>query len=247
MWEMKGLLLAGIMTVVVSSSSQAATITYEAAAGGYNISINGDIKTGDAKEFEHVADLVGRNPGLVILNSDGGAFIDGKMISQSIRRRGWNTQVKEEQCVSACAIIWIGGVKRWATEKSLIGFHGVYNSESGEESSVGNALAGAFLKELGLSDDAIVYLTMAPSDMVVYLTAESASKYSIAYEGRLPTEAYIQLLLQFAMKEKEIEKHQGQPPNQSQPQPQPPPEEKRRIVAQVAQNLNLRSIFTECP
>jgi hypothetical protein len=243
---MKGLLLAGIIAVVVSGSAQAATITYNVRAPGYDITIDGEIKVGDAKEFERIAGLIGNNTALVILSGPGGTFIDARQIGKLIRSRNWSTQVKDEECLSACATIWISGVKRWASQKSLIGFHAVYDGRSGQESGPGNALAGAYLNEIGLSDEAIAYLTMAPSDMVVYLTAESASKYSIAYEGRLPMEAYIQLLLQFAMKEKEIEKrqeekHKDQPPTQSQPQPQPPSEEKHRLIAQVAQNLNLRA------
>jgi hypothetical protein len=216
----------------------------------YDITIDGEIKVGDAKEFERIAGFIGNNTALVILSGPGGTFTDAREIGNSIRRHNWNTQVKDEECLSACATIWISGVKRWASEKSLIGFHAVYDGKSGQESGPGNALVGAYFKDKGLSDEAIAYLTMAPPDMVVYLNAESASKYSIAYEGRLPMEAYIQLLLQFAMRQKALEKSQEQtsspapappPPPQSRPQPQPPPEEKRTIVAYVAQNLNLRA------
>jgi hypothetical protein len=240
-------LLAGIMAVVVSGSAQAANITYTKVTRGYDITIDGKLEANDGKNFEDIANHVGRNPGLVILNSPGGSVMSALAIGKSIRSRGWDTQVKDEECLSSCALIWIAGVKRWASEKSLIGFHAVYNGDTGEESGRGNALVGAFLKEIGLSDEAIGMLTLAPPDMVIYLTAEGASKYSIPYEGKLPPEAMIQILLQLALREKKPDPQPQAPPPAPSQAAQPPqqlPPAANVIVAHFAANMNLREAPT---
>jgi hypothetical protein len=196
-----------------------------------DVTISGKIEEGDVQRFNDVqraiqAKLSEKNI-TVMLNSPGGHIGTALSIARIVREMKWSTWVNaDDECNSACAMIWLGGVKRGATEKSLIGFHGAYDTATKNESGSANAVVGAFYKEIGLSDDAIYFLTMAPPDMAIYLTEESTKKYSIAYNGGLPSEGVIQLLMQTAM-------------NHSK-QPERTPEQDNAIVTRVTDNLNLR-------
>jgi hypothetical protein len=94
-----------------------------------------------------------------------------------------------------------------------------------QENGQSNAVLGGYYSRMGLSDDAIAYLTTASPTEVIYLTQESARKYGIAYENALPTEGDIQLLLQRLLTT----------PPQSQSSPQP-----SGVVTTVTENLMLR-------
>jgi len=89
--------------------------------------------------------------------------------------------------------------------------HAAYDIRSMQEIGQSNAVLGGYYSRMGLSDDAIAYLTTASPTEMIYLTQESAKKYEIAYENALPTEGDIQLLLQRLLKT----------PPQSQSPPQP--------------------------
>jgi hypothetical protein len=92
-------------------------------------------------------------------------------------------------------------------------------------------VVGAYFKELGLNDKAIYFLTMAPLDMMIYLTQESAERYSIAHDGELPSKATIQLLMQSAMNNK----------SRQAPEPQPAADkDSNGLPTRVTQNVNLR-------
>jgi hypothetical protein len=72
-------------------------------------------------------------------------------IGSAIRRMGFDTLVlSNKTCASACALIWLAGHYRWAGPKAAIGFHAIYYGD-GNISSGGNALVGAYLRDLGLS------------------------------------------------------------------------------------------------
>jgi len=62
-----------------------------------------------------------------------------------------------------------------------IGFHAAYIVENGQavEFGVGNALIGAYLSRLGLSDQAIVYITVAPPDSIQWLKIDDAQALGI--------------------------------------------------------------------
>ncbi len=62
-----------------------------------------------------------------------------------------------------------------------VGFHAAYVVEGGkkEETGAGNALVGAYLSHLGLSYEAIVYITEKPPDDVTWLTRDDARRFGI--------------------------------------------------------------------
>jgi hypothetical protein len=60
-----------------------------------------------------------------------------------------------------------------------IGFHAAYNADTGQETGVGNALVGAYLARIGLSDAAVVYITQAAPKSMTWLSVAEANKRGI--------------------------------------------------------------------
>jgi PAN domain len=64
---------------------------------------------------------------------------------------------------------------------SRIGFHASYVQQNGQnkENGLGNALVGAYLNQLGLSQAAISYISAAPPEGMTWLTSEDAIRVGI--------------------------------------------------------------------
>lgn len=139
------------------------------------IYIHGEIENGDSEKFRGLVSQTTR--GNVLLESPGGALIEGLQIGEQIRTRGFTTGVAPEMaCASACALAWLAGSTRYMDPSALIRFHAAYIEINGEahESGVANALVGAYLTELGLGVDAIVFATSARPDEMNWLNAAQA-------------------------------------------------------------------------
>ena len=168
------------MAVCIISSAKAATINYADVDGLDTITVVGPINDGDAERFEEVAAAItGR--ALVVLSSPGGLVTDGLDIGIAIRRHRYATSVPDSAvCSSICGLMWLAGEPRFISPSSKVGFHAAYRTD-GQESGKANALIGAYLSKLGLSYDAIAYMTDAPPDDMRWLTPVDAEKYHITY------------------------------------------------------------------
>jgi hypothetical protein len=151
-------------------------------AGEGAIFVNGDITFEDREQFLlKISPFTG---GVVIFNSRGGSAYAGIEIGKAIRLRNFATWVPSDSfCASACAIAWLGGTRRLMGSRALIGFHSVYvmDHNSPVETAPGNALFGAYLSQLGLSERAIVYLTSAPPESMNWLTPQQAEAVGISF------------------------------------------------------------------
>ena len=157
-------------------------MSYKLIDGLNTIGISGSIIIGDAAKFTEIADSI-TGKAVVMLSSNGGAIIDGLSIGQAIHKRGYATLVfNGRTCASACGLIWLGGTDRYIGRTGRVGFHAAYMSDDKtRESGAGNALVGAYLSTLGLSYDAIYYLTeKAPND-IQWLNADDAKQFGIQW------------------------------------------------------------------
>ena len=144
------------------------------------INVVGDLRYGDEAAF--LAATLGIERALVTFASHGGNLRAGLEIGRMIRARRFNTMVAEhDHCASACALAWLGGVRRFMGATSRIGFHAAYEIERGEvlTSGVGNALIGAYLANIGLSNEAVVYITVARPSEMNWLNLEQARQRGI--------------------------------------------------------------------
>jgi hypothetical protein len=150
-------------------------------SGVPEILIEGKFGPEDGEAFANK--VSGLLDGIVVLNSTGGSLLAGLRIGSLIRLRNFATVVSDRTlCASACALAWLGGSTRYMGTRSLVGFHAAYKIENGrqEETGAGNALVGAYLNQLGLSNEAIVYITSAPPNDLTLLSVEDARKLGIA-------------------------------------------------------------------
>ncbi len=144
------------------------------------IVIEGVISLEDQANFASVA--TASNNAVVVLNSQGGATLAALEMGKAIRIKGFATAVPENAlCASACALMWLAGSPRFAGEGAQIGFHASYIDRNGKllESGVGNALVGAYLNQLGLSQKAVAFVTSAPPQGMEWLDASKARSIGV--------------------------------------------------------------------
>jgi hypothetical protein len=157
--------------------------------------VTGDIEPDDDDKFFSYTRNIQYGRASIVLGSAGGNVVAGLNIGLRIKEMGWNTGVWTSlECASICGMIWLAGTTRYAGSGARIGFHAAYRVAEGwlgwfgrclmrcdpQISSGGNALVGAYLRDLGLGFNAIRYLTETPPDQIEWLTPEKARKYGIA-------------------------------------------------------------------
>jgi hypothetical protein len=162
-------------------STARADVAYEVINGVNAIFITNDIVLGDNVNFQKIArHLTGKT--VVFLKSDGGALYEALAIGGSIRSHHYPTVVSaEDTCVSACALIWLGGATRYISPTARVGFHAAYSTDGKDKTAtgVGNAVVGAYMTEMKLPIDAVVFATSAQPDEVRWLHPEDAKSVGI--------------------------------------------------------------------
>ena len=144
------------------------------------VAIEGDLEVGDHVKFRT---QVGRlTKAVVVFNSRGGNLLAGIEIGKTIRLKSFATAVLDDfRCASACAFAWLGGSPRFMARGAQIGFHAAYTEKAGRasESGVGNALLGSYLTQIGLSENAVVYITQAAPTAMTWLNLRDAKQIGI--------------------------------------------------------------------
>jgi len=138
--------------------------------GSCVVTLSGVMTLVDANFFEAMADMC--NGGGVLLESRGGSLDAGLRIGEIVRRRGMETAVAyDAMCASSCALAWLGGVVRNMFPTSRIGFHEAYvlEGDSPRTSSVGNALIGVYLTNIGVPREAVIFITSADDHSLNWL------------------------------------------------------------------------------
>jgi hypothetical protein len=146
------------------------------------ISIKGEFKFGDEKAF--VEKALTLSDAIVEFDSPGGSLATGIEIGRAIRLKGFSTSVHANAiCASACGFAWLGGTRREIQTEGAVGFHAAYTLESGtaKETGIGNAVLGSYLNQLGLSQRAIEYATIASPTSMTWLTKQDGEALGIEY------------------------------------------------------------------
>ncbi|WP_404292852.1 hypothetical protein ACD578_10500 [Microvirga sp. RSM25] len=144
--------------------------------------VKGPIRSGDADRFAGILEGLPRPKASIVLISPGGLVKEALNMGVQIRQRNYATMVlPDQECYSACALIWISANRRYISPRSKIGFHAAYIRENGEvrETGMGNADIGSYLTHLGLRREAIQFITQSPPDEVSLLTPNKARELGI--------------------------------------------------------------------
>ena len=144
------------------------------------ITVTGELELGDHLRFIKAVLPVVR--GIVVLGSEGGNLQAGIEIGKAIRLKDLTTYVPDNfLCASACALAWLGGAQRFMAADAKIGFHAAFKIQNGSrtESGLGNALVGAYLNSLGLSQRTVAFISSADPRSMQWLTIENAKQNGI--------------------------------------------------------------------
>jgi TonB family protein len=169
----------------------AATITVHEPDGEGRVFVDvvGQINDDDFKTFKEKTDQIypigAGHPNkqvIVTLISYGGRAKEALQIGDWIRKRGMSTFVPGDRtCTSACALIWVAGRPRMVGDNPHIGFHAIFDPKTRQETGTGNAVVGAYLRDLGLGYDAIAFMTRAGPTSVEWLTPDRAKEFRVAW------------------------------------------------------------------
>jgi hypothetical protein len=173
--------LAAIVLLFALNRADAANIEVKNLdAGAALVVLEGDLELGDIESFRSKVGSLSK--ATVAFRSDGGSLLAGIRIGMLIRVKNFTTVVPDgAQCASACAVAWLGGARRFMGAGSKVGFHAAYVQRAGgtAESGPGNAVLGAYLDQIGLPEDAIVYITQAAPNSMKWLTMNEAAQHGI--------------------------------------------------------------------
>ena len=160
--------------------------------GSSVIVIEGDFELNDVDTFRTKVASLSTSRVAVAFRSDGGSLVAGIRIGTLIREKKFTTIIPDgAQCASACALAWLGGTRRFMGHGSSVGFHAAYilKSYGPIESGSGNAILGAYLNQLGLSEDAILYITQAAPTSIQWMSLNDAAKHGIVVAPMSPQQA----------------------------------------------------------
>lgn len=175
-WMARGLALAmaGFGFLMLAPLPNALNLLYlqatdqdEIGRSGYSVSvedtnlmINGNFGWG---MLGAVDAALAANPGvqMVVLNSPGGHVGVGKWLHDLVKARGFDTYV-QEQCASACILVFLGGANRYLEQGARLGFHGV-SGEAGTMRDIGEATTVSIYREMGVPEDFITRTIQTPN------------------------------------------------------------------------------------
>jgi hypothetical protein len=157
----------------------------------------GKIDNGDFETFKEKTDQIypiraPKKQVIVTLMSDGGLIGPAMQIGELILKRGMTTFVPGDRtCASACALIWVAGWPplRTVGDTPQIGFHAAYDEDTRRESGAGNAVVGAYLRDLGFGYKAIVFMTGKGPTSLEWLTPDLAKEKGVKWSKLQPPRA----------------------------------------------------------
>ncbi|MBY2910871.1 hypothetical protein [Rhizobium leguminosarum] len=181
--ELLAILLIALALVGVGPQNTAAAITYERLSldnGGRLLVIKGEFEPSD-DPMKLVAVYSEYQPTVISFDSNGGSVVAAIKIGRAIRALSANTvQIRSTQCASACALAFLGGVKRSAEAGSI----GVHQASFSDDAALDNKTAVAtvqtmtgeiigYLSDMGVSPNLLrLSLSIESSDMRYLTTAE---------------------------------------------------------------------------
>jgi hypothetical protein len=146
------------------------------------IFLSGEIRPGDERRFFELAVKATRDT-LVSLDSTGGHLKTALEIGRTVALRKMNTRVTNTECISACALIWLAGAERYLNNGERLGFHSAYSRgkrpNERQIDAVGNALVGAYIRQLELPANVVQLAVESPPDRVTWVTIRNAADFGL--------------------------------------------------------------------
>jgi len=162
------------ITVMLAAHSFAADIRYD--KNIKTIAISGDIVEGD---YEKVKKILEENDvKYAVLASRGGRADQGMNIGMLFHLKKIYTLVPDNKvCISSCAFIWMGGVKRYMGEKARIGFHRPYHKDTGKNTEPGFGILSWQIGFYNFSWKMVDDIRKTNKDKIIYFDEKVAERW----------------------------------------------------------------------
>lgn len=209
---MKSLFITLIYLFVSCSFAKAVTVSGSApdaavriiAGDRWRIIIEGPIRSDSAQSFERfISDNRVPEQSDVILNSPGGSLYGGIALGRAIRRLNMNTHVRvpdvsirganaaqNYECVSACALAFLGGRFRFAPNNARLGVHRfAFNDAVGREADAAQVVSAtvvSYIQEMGVNPRLFELASMTPPSSMYYLTPSDWRNLNVVNSGYDP-------------------------------------------------------------
>lgn len=144
------------------------------------ITVKGKFIPGDDEKFRNIALTTKR--ATVLLDSPGGSLTPALEIGKIIRMKGFSTSVKDAECASACAMVWLAGEPRVMNNAAMIGFHAAsFKDDGGKRTATasGNARIGAYLATMGFNERVVQFVTGAGPADIQWLKKGTADRLGV--------------------------------------------------------------------
>ncbi|MEM6887583.1 MAG: hypothetical protein AAGA74_02340 [Pseudomonadota bacterium] len=170
--------------------------------------VDGPIVNGTFKKFQEflTSDEVDGHSGQIFLNSRGGSLGEALQIGRLVRDYGLNTKVGkvrdfsaptfavEGVCESACAYIFMAGVKRSLRDGDVLGVHRFFSTERSIEGGTAQQMSGqliSYMVEMGVDARLFTLASRQAAEGMHYVTSVEAKEFDLVTD-----EAYGQLNLE---------------------------------------------------
>lgn len=164
-------LLAAAAACLLTSAAYAADFRTSLNSEDSAIGITGRIETGDDEALRNLLlarAAEGKETKLVRLNSQGGLLDPAYKMALILRVLKIGTLVgNEDQCISACMIIFAGGIERYVWDSAYLGVHSA--AEGSVESAEGTVEMIRFMKELGVPANILGIIATTENANVTWL------------------------------------------------------------------------------
>ena len=128
----------------------------------------------------------------IALTSPGGSVVGGLQLGQAIRMGGFNTTIGNSEyspnnCLSACAYAFLGGVIRYLPPNAKYGLHQYRAPEkeiNADEAQKLNAIMGKYVDSMGVDRRVLDYAQMTSSDKMTVLSQTEAKRLRVDNYGQ---------------------------------------------------------------
>jgi hypothetical protein len=172
------------VSIALMAPATAAEIKF---IGSDIISISGRIEAGDQLTISSIVLAKMPDSTAIILNSGGGFGNAAFMIGRAIRKKGLATKIPAgARCDSACALIWLAGVRREIDCQARIGLHAPRHSRTFEPSEPGNKLMADYMAEMGAPKEMIDLALQTDLASVTYVNPAQLRQWELVNSPACP-------------------------------------------------------------
>lgn len=132
------------------------------------LQVTGVIGSGAHRQFR--AALSRGNPELVVIDGPGGILGEALLIGEEVRRRRLTTFVAPHRsCVSACAVVFLSGARKYLGAGAAIGLHSASYAD-GSAAPEATQLMAAYLRQMGVPSSTLRRMARTAPNKIRWLT-----------------------------------------------------------------------------